>query len=258
MGNSKNKQDRFIEIDIGELFSTLCKKAWIIAIVTVLVGAIVGAYAFFFVTPKYKASTMMYVNNNSVSVGGTSFDLSDINAAKSLVNTYVVILNSRNVLNDVIEDTGVDYTYDELKNMISAEPVDSTEVFEVVVTSTNPSEAEKIANSICSILPKKIAAIVESSSVRIVDSAVLPEKKSSPNVTMYALVGMLAGFVVSCAVVIILKLRDNSIRSEEYLINNYKYPVLAVIPDFNDTHKKGQYYYSYSSNRRSDHSNAAK
>ena len=132
----------------------------------------------------------------------------------------MVILNSRNVLNDVIEESGVDYSYKELKSMISAAPVDSTEVFEVVVTSTNPEEAELIANSICSVLPQKIASIVESSSVRIVDSAVLPEKKSSPNVTMYALVGMLAGFAVSCVVVIILKLRDNSITSADYLINN--------------------------------------
>lgn len=254
---SKNKDSQYVEIDLVELFVALCKKAWVIAIVTILVGAIVGAYAFFFVTPKYKASAMMYVNNNSVSVAGASFDLSDLNAAKSLVNTYMVILNSRNVLNDVIGKSGVDYSYKELKSMISAAPVDSTEVFEVVVTSTNPEEAELIANSICAVLPQKIASIVESSSVRIVDSAVLPEKKSSPNVTMYALVGMLAGFAVSCAIVIILKLRDNSITSEDYLINNYKYPVLAVIPDLDDNHQKGKYYYSYSS-RRSDYGDAAR
>lgn len=254
---SKNKKTQYVEIDLGELFVALCKKVWIIVIVTVLVGAIVGAYAFFFVTPKYKANAMMYVNNNSVSVGSTSFDISDLNAAKSLVNTYMVILNSRNVLNDVIEESGVDYSYKELKSMISAAPVDSTEVFEVVVTSTNPKEAELIANSICSVLPKKIASIIESSSVRIVDSAVLPESKSSPNVTMYAFVGMFVGFVVSCIVVIILKLYNNSITNEDYLIDNYKYPVLAVIPDFDDNHQKGKYYYSYS-NRRSDHGNAAR
>lgn len=254
---SKNKESRYVEIDFGELFVALCKKAWVIAIVTVLVGAIIGAYAFFFVTPKYKASAMMYVNNNSVSVSGASFDLSDLNAAKSLVSTYMVILNSRNVLDDVIEKSGVDYSYKELKSMISAAPVESTEVFEVVVTSTDPKEAELIANSICSVLPKKIASIVESSSVRIVDSAVLPESKSSPNVTMYIIVGMFIGFVVSCIVVIILKLYDNSITNEDYLIDNYKYPVLAVIPDFDENRQRGRYYYSYS-NRRSDHSNAAK
>ena len=71
--------------------------------------------------------------------------------------------------------------------------------------------------------------------MRIVDSAVLPEKKSSPNVTMYALVGMLAGFAVSCVVVIILKLRDNSITSEDYLINNYKTMTAA---EQNITYKK--------------------
>lgn len=256
MQKGKNKESQYVEIDLAELFIALCKKAWLIAIATVLVGAIVGAYACFFITPTYKASAMMYVNNNSVSVGGTSFDLSDINAAKSLVNTYIVILNSRNVLNDVIEESGVDYSYKELKQMITTGAVDSTEVFEVVVTSTNPEEAELIANSICSVLPQKIASIVESSSVRIVDSAVLPEKKSAPHITMYAFVGMLIGFVASCGVIIVLKLSDNTITSEEFLINNYKYPVLSVIPDFDDEHQKGKYYYSYSS-KRSDNDYAA-
>ena len=248
MERGKNKDSQHEKIDVLELFITLFKKLWIIAISTVLAGLIVGGYAFFFVPPKYQASAMLYVNNNSVSVAGTSFDLSDLNAAKSLVSTYSVILHSRNVLDDVIEESGVDYSYNELNSMITAAPVDSTEIFRVVVTSTNPDEAELIANSICSILPKKISSIVESSSVRIVDFAVRPESKSSPNITMYALVGMIVGFVISCVVVIILKLRDNSITSEDYLINNYKYPVLAVIPDFDDNHQKNKYY-SYSKER---------
>ena len=244
----KNKDSHHEKIDVLELFITLFKKLWIIAISTVLAGLIVGGYAFFFVPPKYQASAMLYVNNNSVSVAGTSFDLSDLNAAKSLVSTYSVILHSRNVLDDVIEESGVDYSYNELNSMITAAPVDSTEIFRVVVTSTNPDEAELIANSICSILPKKIASIVESSSVRIVDFAVRPESKSSPNITMYALVGMIVGFVISCVVIVILKLFDNSINGEDYLINNYKYPVLGVIPDFDDNHQKNKYY-SYSKER---------
>ena len=248
MERGKNKDSQHEKIDVLELFITLFKKLWIIAISTVLAGLIVGGYAFFFVPPKYQASAMLYVNNNSVSVSGTSFDLSDLNAAKSLVSTYSVILHSRNVLDDVIEESGVDYSYNELNSMITAAPVDSTEIFRVVVTSTNPDEAELIANSICSILPKKISSIVESSSVRIVDFAVRPESKSSPNITMYALVGMIVGFVISCVVIVILKLFDNSINGEDYLINNYKYPVLGVIPDFNDNHQKNKYY-SYSKER---------
>lgn len=248
MERGKNKDSQHEKIDVLELFITLFKKLWIIAISTVLAGLIVGGYAFFFVPPKYQASAMLYVNNNSVSVAGTSFDLSDLNAAKSLVSTYSVILHSRNVLDDVIEESGVDYSYNELNSMITAAPVDSTEIFRVVVTSTNPDEAELIANSICSILPKKIASIVESSSVRIVDFAVRPESKSSPNITMYALVGMIVGFVISCVVIVILKLFDNSINGEDYLINNYKYPVLGVIPDFDDNHQKNKYY-SYSKER---------
>ena len=52
----------------------------------------------------YTASALMYVNNNSLSVGSTKVSLSysDLTAAKSLVDTYVVILNARTTLNEVI------------------------------------------------------------------------------------------------------------------------------------------------------------
>lgn len=250
MSNKNNGTEKYIEVNFGDVFRHLLKRSWIIAIATVLIGALSASFAYFFITPKYKASAMLYVNNNAVASGGMqnagkSFDISDLNAAKSLVNTYLVILNSRNVLNNVISDADLDYSYKELLSMISAAPVNSTEVFEVVVTSDNPDEAEKIANSICKVLPGKIANIVESSSVRIVDYAVVPESKSSPNVVLYAIVGMVIGFFVSCIIIAIRKLLDKSIQSEDYLVNNYNFPVLAVVPDLNDRHNHSKDYYYY-------------
>ena len=61
------------EIDIFKLLGAFLKHIWIIVIVSVLCAAIAFAYAYFFITPTYQSSTMLYVNNGSLSVGKTSF-----------------------------------------------------------------------------------------------------------------------------------------------------------------------------------------
>lgn len=242
---AKNTEEKdYLEIDLVHLFQALWKRAWLIVLSTILVGAIVFWYAMFIVTPKYTASAMFYVNNSSFSLSGVSISAQELSAAQNLVDTYVVILNSRNVLEDVIEESGVTYSYEDLKDMISAAPVNSTEIFEIKVESAGPEEAERIANCICRVLPAKISDIVEGSSAKIVDYAVVPSTKSSPNVTRYTLVGMIVGMLISAVGVIIAELFDQFIRSEEYLLQTYKdIPVLAVIPDLDEHVSKDRYYY---------------
>ena len=118
-----------------------------------------------------------------------------------------------------------------------------TEIFRVTVTGPDPEEAEKIANTIADVLPSKIADIVDGSSVRIVDYAVIPSSKASPNITSYTAIGMLVGFAVACAVIILLEITDTQIHSEDYLLESYELPVLAVIPDLTNKRRSGHYYY---------------
>jgi len=252
MNNQMNKipDNNEIEIDLLHLVKVLWQKAWVIILCTVLLGAIVFSYAFFFITPQYQAKAMMYVNNSSFSVGSTSFSISssELTAAKSLLDIYVIILKSRTTMEKVLEETGLDYTYEEISSMVSASSVDSTEVFQIVATSPIPQEAELIVDTIVNILPERIADIVDGSSVRIVDTAVLPTSRSSPSYTKYALIGMMCGFVISCGVIVVMDLLDNSIRDEDYLIERYQLPVLAAIPDMNKKagRKYGNYSYEYS------------
>ena len=172
---NRNKTD-YYEIDLLRLAGALWKKLWLIVLVTLLCGALAFGYTFFLVTPLYKATAMMYVNNSAISVGSAKVSISagDLAASQSLVDTYTVILKTRGTLNEVISRTGVPYSYQQLTKMVQAEAVNSTEVFSIDVTSPDPQEAELIANAIADILPDRIADIVEGSSVKIVDYAIVP------------------------------------------------------------------------------------
>lgn len=238
------KKDDYMEVDLLRLFQALWKKAWAILIVALIVGGCACTYTLLFVTPLYKARTSFYVNNSSFSVGDAKLSISqgDITAAKSLIDTYGVILHARSTMDEIIEKADVSYDYDEITKMISSGSVNGTEVFYVEVTSPKPKEAENIANIIGQVLPERIASIVDGSSVRIVDYAVVPAHKSSPNISKNTILGCLLGFVLSCGVVIVRELMDDQIHDSDYLLQAYGIPVLAVVPDLMASEKNSVSY----------------
>lgn len=244
--NKKNTERNEFEINIRRLFQVVLRKSWLVIIVALLSAAAMFLGTFYLVTPLYQSSAMFYVNN-SMAVGGTSLSIStgDLIASKDLVNSYIVILKTRGTLNEVIDYAEVDLTYSELKNMITASAVDNTEIFKVTVTSSDPAEAEKLANAIAHLLPKRIANIIEGSSAKIVDYAVLASSPSSPNYTQNTLLGFVLGFAICAAIIVLREMFDITIRSEEDISNSTDKPILASIPDMNAT-AKGAYYYSNS------------
>ncbi len=242
-----------VEVDIGRIWKVVLKRAWLIGIVGVLCAVITAVSTFFLVTPKYESSAMFYVNNNSLSVGDASFSISqgDISAAKSLVDTYIVILRSRACLNDVIDYTSSDLTYKELRSMITAGAVNSTEIFAVDVTSDDPKEAEKLANAIAYILPKRISSIVEGTSANIVDYAIEPTKPCSPSYPKNSAIGFIVGAFLTLGIIVLREIFDVTIRNDEDVAKCCSYPLLASVPDMVNTSGSGGYYYSNKSHSKS-------
>ncbi len=224
-------------------------KAWAIILVTLICGAAAFGITKFAVVPQYEAGVLMYVNSSDLSFGDTKLSISqgELSAAQSLIDTYTVILKTRTTLNEVIEEAGLNTTYSKLVEQISAASVNSTEVFCINVTDPDPERAALIANTIAYVLPEKIGSIVEGTSARIVDMAVVPAKPVSPNIIKNTALGGILGFVLACGIIVILELMDDKIQDSDYLIQAYDLPILAMIPDLNSNPKKSYGYYSKNS-----------
>lgn len=244
MDDKKVENRQEVEIDFQRIFGAIWKRAGVIILVAVLAAVISFLITFFLITPEYESSAMFYVNNNALSIGNVDITTGDISASKELVESYIVILMSRTTLNEVIDYAGVDRTYDELQDMISAAAVNSTEIFEIVVTSTDPQEAEQIAGAICYILPKRISTIIEGTSAKIVDTAVMPYEPSSPSFVNNVILGFLLGFALSVTVIVLREIFDVTIREEEDITQHCDYPILTEVPNMLAT-SKGGYYYGY-------------
>ena len=242
-GNRKQKKET-LSVDLSRIFHALLQKGVVIALVSLVAAVLVLTWTLFFVTPQYESAAMFYVNNNNLSIGNTSVSISsgDLITSRDLVGSYIVILNTRETLVDVIDYADVPYTYEELERMISAQSVNETEIFQVVVTSPDPQEAERIANAIAYILPKRINTIISGTTAKVVDAAVVASKPSSPSYTKNTIIGFLVGFVLMAGLIALRTIMDVTIRTEEDVAQSCQHPILVEVPDMNDHGKESSYY----------------
>ncbi len=254
MDEKKKNDIEYFTIDVAHVVKCLLRRVWVIILAGILGATAAFSYASFAIAPKYSTSIMLYVNNSAFSLGGAEFSISssEISAARSLVKTYIVMLQNRTTLNEVIEKSGVSYSYGELYDMIEATAASNTEVLKVTVTSEDPYEAAIIANCIAEVLPRRISEIIEGASMEVVDSAYVNLGKVSPNIAKYTAVGLFAGAFLAAAVLVIFAITDNTVHNEEYILRTYEHPVLAKVPDLLDSGSKRygyQYYRKNSSNK---------
>ncbi len=245
-------------IDFQRLFSAIVSKLWLIVLVAVLCATLAFGWTRYRETPVYDASSLFYVNNSDISVGGVSLGISagDISASNYLVKSYVIVLTTRETLESVIDYSGVDLTTGELKGMISAGAVDETQIFRVTVRHTDPQQAQKIANAIENILPNRIKNVIEGTSAKVVESAVVPTSPSGPDYSRSTVIGFLVGILIVVCVLVLKEIFDVKIHDEEDISRSCKYPILVAVPDMASFSNRSSHYgykyryrYGYSSKR---------
>ncbi|NLH00909.1 MAG: hypothetical protein GX488_03220, partial [Clostridiales bacterium] len=93
------------KLNYGSLLAFIVRKAWIIALTAVIFGAVSFYATKFIVAPKYSASVRLYVNNKTEDSG--TLTPGDLSAAKSLVDTYITIIESDSVIDEITGGAGL-------------------------------------------------------------------------------------------------------------------------------------------------------
>lgn len=231
------------DIDLIRILRVLLKDAWLIVVIAILSAALTAAGTFFFIAPKYQSSALFYVNNSNLSLDDAALSISsgDLNTSRGLVESYIVILNTRETLVDVLDYAGAPYTYGQLRGMITASAVNKTELFRVTVTCTDPEEAERLASAIAYILPKRITKIIDGTSARVAETAVVPSGPSSPNYANNTFMGFLIGALLAASIIVLRELLDTTIRTDTDVTQCCKSPILAAVPDMTASGKGSSY-----------------
>ena len=149
------------EINIKDFLSYL--KRYILSFIIVLVLAVSGVvvYDTMIKKPIYQAQTTVVIAKSDVAEweNTSAATLNDINASQKLVSTYGEIAKSELVLNQVIENLGLNTTVQELSRNLTVKPVDDTSILSIAVKDLKAKLAAMIANEIAKVFEKEVKEI---------------------------------------------------------------------------------------------------
>lgn len=224
-------------IDLREYFQIIKKRAWIIALITVLAMITSGIMSFFILSPVYEANTTLIVNTEQNKETNNMITGDQLNVTQKLTLTYGEIIKSRAVIDTVIKKLDLDMNYDEVSKMITVSPVQDTQIMSITVQDTNPKRARDIANSIPTVFTKEVKRITKANSVEVIDKAITPENPIKPNRVMNIVIAAVLGFMIGLFIVFILEYMDNKIKTPQDIEKHLGLPILGVVP--NENMKKG-------------------
>ena len=229
------------DFTIKDFFGIFVPKIWIIVLVSVLVAAVFGGYSAFLTEDTYTSDASLIMSKQSYSNSG------DIDFVYKMLDACIEVINKENFLikvstmvktkyADLALEGGWDLSTSKISSVTNIKKLNSTQVFDVIVTTDDPmlsfAIADCVSNAIYEELPGLLPYPKGTIEFTIVEDASIPTSPNSRNVFRNSIIGFAIGLVLALIIVFICSVVDVVIRDKKKLEDNFEAPVLGVIPDF--------------------------
>jgi len=223
---NENYRDDEIEIDLGALFFELLGHWKMIFLSAMLTGVIGLIISMFLITPLYQSTAELYVLSKSTSI--TS--LADIQMGTNLTNDYMVVVKGRPVLEQVINNLGINETYGSLRANVALNNPSNSRILQITVTDPDPARAKLIADEIAKVSADFIAVKMDQDPPTIISYGYADGKPVSPNTFMNTAVGGVIGAFLAMAIVVITYLLNDTIMNAEDVERKLGLNLLGTLP----------------------------
>jgi succinoglycan biosynthesis transport protein ExoP len=213
----------------------ILRKSWIWITAATLLGVAIAAIATIAMTPKYEASSLVYVQvQSSGSVGelvqGSSF-------IQGQVSTFAEVVSTPRVLDSAIKTLRLTESASQLAESVEASTRSGTVNIQITVTRDSPDDAARIANAITASFRQVVGEITESTgsvavsqvSVSVLRDATAPSTPISPNTPVNLILGLLLGLAIGLGVAILRETLDTRIRGERDVAAITAAPIIGGI-----------------------------
>ena len=217
-----------IEIDLKELFFILFKKLWIIIAAGIFLAIIVFFISKFAISPQYESTTKVYILNKQDE--NSAITSSDLQTGSQLTQDYMTLVKSRPVTQQVINELNLDMSTEALSGLISVSNPANTRILFITVKYEDPNLAKEITDAIREASATHIASVMGIEKVNLVEEGNTPEGPSSPNISLNTAIGFILGILISCFIIILIHMLDDTIKTPDDVEKYLGLSVLSSIP----------------------------
>lgn len=226
MGSKELRENDEIEIDLIQLLLAFKKRIWMILAAGVICGGIAGAYTKLVMTPQYRSTAMVYILSKET----TLTSLADLQIGSQLTKDYKVIVTSRPVLEDVIQQMNLPLDYKQLKDKITIDNPTDTRILSITVEDPDPLLAKDLVDAVAKTSSEYIGDIMEMVPPKTIEQGVAATVQSSPSTRKNVMLGAVLGIVLVCGILTLEFIMNDTIKTEEDVERYLGISVLASVP----------------------------
>lgn len=223
---SRSREDGDDEIDLLEILHLFLHKAWLLALCFIAGAVILGLYTKFMVTPMYSATSTIYVLSKTTSLTSVA----DLQLGSQLTADYQMLGTSRLVVEQVIENMGLNMSYGMLASRISISNPTDTHFLRITVSDADPQLAADISNAMAEELSNSVAEVMVTEKPSLAEVAIPASMPYSPNIPKQAMIGGLIGFCIAAALILLRFFIDDTIKTTDDIQKELGINTLAIVP----------------------------
>lgn len=218
-------------IKIEDIMDVL-KKRWKMILSITLIATIFSAIiSFFIISPKYEASTKVFIGKENSQGQEQRYDNNDVQMYQKLLKTYAEIIKTNDLVEQAINSEKLDLVSEDVLKGLTVTPRADTQILEISYTSNDKLLAKEVVDSITNEFIKSSTELISNGNVKIIESVKVPENPVSPNKKMNIAIAFLLGLMVSVGASFLIEFMDNTFKNKEQAEEILGLPVIGVIPD---------------------------
>ncbi|MBR3187885.1 MAG: polysaccharide export protein [Lachnospiraceae bacterium] len=223
-----------IEIDLLQLWNAVRHRIWLVLLAGFIVADIAFAFTKFLITPMYSSSATMLV----VTKETTLSSLADLQLGSQLTNDYEILISSRPVLQQTVEELNLDISYKRLRSMITISNPNDSRMLIISTMQPDPELAKSVVDTVAQISSEYIAEKMEVTAPKIIEEGEVPINQSSPSLLRNTAIGGMLGILAAVFLICVAVILNDSIQTEDDIERYLQLPVLAVVPDKSGSSRK--------------------
>lgn len=232
------KTNNIIMIRVDELIHWVMRRVVWILLVGVICAAAGGYYASLMkVTPMYQTTAKLYVTGVQTMVPSTG----NFSLGRQVITNYIEIMESRPVMEEVIDSLELNMTPQQLKNCISQRVPSDTCILEVSISFPDGEWAKVVLDEVLVVSAEYALEVMGCTPPIVYEEATVPTTPYNtfvPPVMKYAVIGGAAGIMVAGMLVLMLYFLNGKFHTPGKAEDILSAPVWGILPK-EDKYKQG-------------------
>lgn len=222
-------------MELKSVLKIVRKRLWLVLLIVTAATVTTAYYSARNYVPLYQASTQLIINSTFTAdaLGNQQMDLGAININMSLVNTYIEIIRTPAIMDEVVRrypELNLSTQY--LLDWVRVSSLNGTQVMTIRTIDESYERAAYIVNAVADVVKTEIPRIMKVNNVEILsvaDPGAYPPPVNPPSY-LTVIISFAVSLMIAIGLIFLLEMLDDTLKTRKDIRDDLGLQTLATIP----------------------------